>query len=96
MRLTSLDTLRKTITVTRQQNEWIKTQIESGNFTNYSEYIRDLVRRDQAQLLEIETTHSELVKGEKSGIPVSFDSEHFKMKLVAKHAGLSCRMPIIT
>ena len=79
-------TLRKTITVTRQQNEWIKNQIESGNFTNYSEYIRDLVRRDQAQLLEIETIRSELIKGEKSGKPVAFDGEHFKMNMAVKHA----------
>ena len=73
-----METLRKTITVTRQQNEWIKAQIESGKFTNYSEYIRDLVRRDQAQLLEIETIRRELIKGEKSGKPVAFDGEQFK------------------
>ena len=47
-----MDILRKTITVTRQQNEWMKAQIESGNFTNYSDYIRDLIRRNQAQLLD--------------------------------------------
>ena len=81
-----METLRKTITVTRQQNEWIKAQIESGNFTNYSEYFRDLVRRDQAQLLEIETIRNELIKGEKSGEPVAFDGEHFKMIMNAKHA----------
>lgn len=33
--------------------------------TNRSEYIRDLIRCDQAQLLEIETIRSELMKGEK-------------------------------
>lgn len=78
--------LRKTITVTRQQNEWIKAQIESGNFTNYSEYIRDLVRRDQAQLLEIETIRSELIKGEKSGKHVAFENEDFIKTMNAKHA----------
>ena len=81
-----MDTIRKTITVTRQQNEWIKAQIESGKFNNYSEYIRDLVRRDQMQLLEVETIRSELIKGEKSGEPRSFDSEKFKVKMTAKHA----------
>lgn len=85
-----MDTLRKTITVTRQQNEWVRAQIEAGNFTNYSEYIRDLIRRDQAQLLKIESIRSELIKGEKSGKPISFDSEHFKMKMAAKDAGSSC------
>ena len=54
--------------------------------TNHSEYIRDLIRRDQAQLPEIETIRSELIKGEKSGKPVSFDAENFKTKMVTKHA----------
>jgi antitoxin ParD1/3/4 len=40
-------TLRKTITVTEQQDRWIKAQIDRGAFTNDSEYIRDLIRRDQ-------------------------------------------------
>ena len=38
---------RKTITITEQQDLWIKAQIEDGRFTNDSEYIRDLIRRDQ-------------------------------------------------
>lgn len=42
-----MDTVRKSITFTVQQNEWIKHQIEKGDFTNDSEYIRDLIRKDQ-------------------------------------------------
>lgn len=42
-----MGTIRKTITVTDQQGDWIKSQIESGHYTNDSEYIRDLIRRDQ-------------------------------------------------
>ncbi len=40
-------TVRKTITLTDQQNDWIKAQIANGDYTNDSEYFRDLVRRDQ-------------------------------------------------
>lgn len=40
-------TVRKTITVTDKQNEWIKSQISNGDYTNDSEYFRDLIRRDQ-------------------------------------------------
>jgi len=43
-----MDTVRKTITQTSKQDAWIKAQIERGDYTNDSEYIRDLVRRDQA------------------------------------------------
>lgn len=42
-----MTTTRKTIIVTEQQEQWIKAQIASGDFTNDSEYIRDLIRRDQ-------------------------------------------------
>lgn len=42
-------TVRKTITLTTKQDAWIKAQIEAGRFTNDSEYIRDLVRRDLEQ-----------------------------------------------
>ena len=41
-----MGTTRKTITVTDQQDQWIKAQIEAGDFTNDSEYIRDLIRLD--------------------------------------------------
>ena len=44
---TTMATVRKTITVTDKQNEWIKSQISSGDYTNDSEYFRDLIRRDQ-------------------------------------------------
>lgn len=39
--------IRKTVTLTKQQDQWVKAQISAGRFTNDSEYIRDLVRRDQ-------------------------------------------------
>ena len=42
-----MGTTRKTITVMDQQDQWIKAQIDAGDFTNDSEYIRDLIRRDQ-------------------------------------------------
>ena len=42
-----MGTTRKTINFTEQQDQWIKAPIERGSFTNDSEYIRDLIRRDQ-------------------------------------------------
>lgn len=40
-------TVRKTITLTDAQDNWIKAQVANGDFTNDSEYFRDLIRRDQ-------------------------------------------------
>ena len=42
-------TIRKTIILTEKHDEWIKTQISSGDYTNESEYLRDLIRKDQAE-----------------------------------------------
>ena len=42
-----METVRKSITFTEKQDQWIKQRVESGDYTNDSEYIRDLVRKDQ-------------------------------------------------
>ena len=77
---------RKTITVTVQQDKWIKAQIKAGGFTNDSEYVRDLIRRDQARHSEIDAIRAELIKGEASGKPQPFDLARFKRNMGAKHA----------
>ena len=82
-----MGTTRKTITITDQQDQWIKAQIERGDFTNDSEYIRDLIRRDQARQLGIDAVRAELIKGEQSGEPVAFDSEAFKKEMASRHGG---------
>ncbi|WP_262904453.1 hypothetical protein [Muricauda aquimarina] len=40
-----METVRKSITFTNQQDGWIKLRVQSGGFTNGSEYIRDLIRK---------------------------------------------------
>lgn len=80
-----MSTTRKTITVTDQQDKWIKAQIAAGEFTNDSEYIRDLIRRDQAIKAEIETIRAALIEGEQSGKPQPFDGDLFKKEMLAKH-----------
>lgn len=61
-------TTRKTITVTKQQNQWIKAQIAAGDFTNDSEYIRDLIRRDQKQNAKIRALKLAIQEGLDSGV----------------------------
>lgn len=60
--------VRKTITLTRKQDAWIKAQIERGDFTNDSEYIRDLVRRDQERALRIEKRERAIEDAARSGV----------------------------
>ncbi len=69
---------RKTITLTEQQNSWVKAQIESGHFGNDSEYIRDLIRRDQQAKQRLAMLRQALVEGESSGNPKPLDISAIK------------------
>ena len=59
---------RKTITVTEQQELWIKSQIDSGKYGNDSEYLRELIRLDQEYKNNIVLLRSALIEGERSGV----------------------------
>ena len=80
-----MGTVRKTITLTDQQNSWIKAQIDAGRYTNDSEYIRDLIRREHERSAEIEAIRTALIEGEASGEPRAFDAATFKQKMLAAH-----------
>lgn len=73
--------VRKTITLTAQQNSWIKAQIESGQYTNDSEYIRDLISKEQERTVQVEDLRKALIEGENSGEPQPFDASAFKQRM---------------
>ena len=80
-----MSTVRKTITLTEQQDSWVKAQINAGHYTNDSEYIRDLIRREQERSAEIEAIRSALIEGEASGEPRLFDATAFKQRMLTAH-----------
>lgn len=80
-----MTTVRKTITITEQQDNWVKAQIDAGHYTNDSEYIRDLIRREQERSAEIEAIRAALIEGEASGEPRRFDVAAFKQKMRTTH-----------
>ncbi|MGB6151011.1 MAG: type II toxin-antitoxin system ParD family antitoxin [Pricia sp.] len=59
--------VRKSITFTEQQDDWIKRQIEKGDFTNDSEYIRHLVRTHQTTQKDLIELEMALEEGLSSG-----------------------------
>lgn len=63
--------VRKTIAVTQQQSDWIKSRIAEGLYTDESEYIRDLIRHDQSRHQEspeeIAAIRKALEEGKASG-----------------------------
>ena len=84
-RLHTMGTARKTVTLTDQQDNWVKAQINAGHYTNDSEYIRDLIRREQERSAEIDALRASLIEGETSGEPRRFDPAAFKQRMLNAH-----------
>lgn len=60
-------TIRKSITFTEQQDAFVKSLIEQGFYTNDSEYIRDIIRKDQERRKRIVDLNEALIEGVESG-----------------------------
>ena len=60
--------VKKSITVTEQQDAWIKMQIVTGNYGNESEFLRDLIRKEQTQNADIDAIRAALIKAEGKGL----------------------------
>ena len=63
--------IKKSITVTDQQDSWIKSQIETGHYGNESEVLRELIRerqlKEQEEKNEIKAIRLKLIEAEKNG-----------------------------
>ena len=60
--------VKKSITVTDRQEQWIRAQIESGEYGSDSEYFRDLIRRDQEQNARFRALKEAIQGGLDSGV----------------------------
>ena len=63
--------VKKSITLTDQQNDWLQAQIQKGLYASDSEILRELIREKQeASLneLRIQAIRSALEEGEASGV----------------------------
>jgi len=85
--------VKKSISVTDKQNDWIKAQIETGHYGNESEVVRELIRerqiREQESSSEIKAIRKALIEGEQSGFSDSSVDEIWeeaRKQHKAKHA----------
>ncbi len=60
--------VKKSITVTDQQEKWIQAQLATGHYASDSEVLRDLIRREQTRNTEIETIRAALLEAEARGV----------------------------
>ncbi len=59
--------VKKSITVTGQQEAWIQAEIAAGNYATDSELIREALREKKNRSAELEAIRAALIEGEQSG-----------------------------
>ncbi len=59
--------VKKSITVTDQQDEWMQAEIAAGNYGTDSELIREALREKRSHSIELEAIRAALIAGEESG-----------------------------
>jgi antitoxin ParD1/3/4 len=56
------------VSLPKPMRDWVQRRIDTGQYASVSDYVRDLIRRNQAQADEREALIAALVQGEQSGI----------------------------
>lgn len=89
--------IKKSITVTDQQEAWIQGQIARGHYASDSEIFRELIRERQlreAESSNIETIRAALIEAEKSLEANGYSEKTVDviMQNVLKRKGLDARL----
>lgn len=55
------------VSLPKKLKEWAETQVESGRYANVSDYVRDLIRKEQDKQAVFAEIEAALEEGEASG-----------------------------
>jgi len=58
---------RQSISFTTPNDDWLKAQVESKEYTSKSNVVNDLIRKARARQSEVESIRAKLIKSEQSG-----------------------------
>lgn len=64
---------------------WVDAQAQSGRYSNASDYVRDLIRRDQDRAAKIDSLQKLITEGLESGEAEPFDAPSFLARMREKH-----------
>ncbi len=65
--------------------EWVEARIKDGRFSNTSDYVRHLIRRDQERVEAVAEIQKAVDEAIASGEPRPFDFEAFKRRMHEQH-----------
>jgi len=71
-----------------QMKKWVEEQTASGRYGNASDYVRDLIRKDQDRAAAFAALQAEITKGVESGEAEEWDPEEYRKQMRAKYGGL--------
>ncbi|WP_420565146.1 type II toxin-antitoxin system ParD family antitoxin [Thalassobaculum sp.] len=60
---------------------WVEAQARSGRYSNASDYVRDLIRRDQERSVQIAQLQAAIAEGIESGVAEDFSMEAIQADL---------------
>jgi len=58
--------------------DWVESQSESGLYSNNSDYVRDLIRKDKQRAEKLKTLQEAITKGLESGDAGELDMQEIK------------------
>ncbi|WP_317978267.1 type II toxin-antitoxin system ParD family antitoxin [Histidinibacterium aquaticum] len=70
-----------------QMKNWVETRAEDGRYSNASDYVRHLIRRDQEREQAIASLQAEIKAGLDSGPPRDLDVSAFRERMRTRHGG---------
>ncbi|MGS0528474.1 ribbon-helix-helix domain-containing protein [Zobellia nedashkovskayae] len=70
--------VRQSISFTRPNDEWLKTQVDNQEYSSKSELVNDLIRQARSQQVQIDWIKYKLDKAENSGFTSDTKSEILK------------------
>lgn len=69
------------VSVPEPMKSWVDEQIASGKYANSSDYIRDLIRKDQQFQTQVRALQQAIDEGEHSGIDEGFSMDALQTEL---------------
>ena len=74
---------RQSISFTKPNDEWLKSQVDNQEYSSKSELVNDLIRQARKQQVQVDWIRTKLEKGEKSGF-----TKNSKDQILAKSKSL--------
>jgi len=69
---------RQSISFTKPNDEWLKSQVDNNEYSSKSELVNDLIRQARKQQAQIDWVKAKLEKAEKSGFTTDGKDEILK------------------